>query len=369
MSDKSKLPVLSVTGFLGSGKTTFLRNLAESHPDWHMLFLVNEFADFSVDGTTLKATGTPTHSVVGGSLFCECKAGDFLRIMREEVLPRHQSRPLDAVVIETSGTADPDAIGKLMSQHGLDAHFELRSIISIVAPRRFLKLLENLPVTGAQIGASDLVVINKTDTAEATVIDVVESAIRIRNPDTGIIRAEYCQIEFLLPQQRATLPKGRLSTCEANAFGRFNPEHPDVSTHTVDGDAERIVQLSPGIWISEPDIAEILQAKAAIGAGVQVLLELAGMTPANLEKVYVAGGFGYHLNPDHAMRIGLLPTVPPERMDIIGNASLGGSSLALQADFSNTIQQLQSNCRVVELNQIASFSDHYTDALLLEEIE
>ena len=151
-----------------------------------------------------------------------------------------------------------------------------------------------------------------------------------------------------------------------NTFGRFDRSHPDVSSHLVGGETEHIVRFSPDIWISEPDVAEILQAKAAIGAGVEVLLELAGLQAAELEAIFVAGGFGYHLDPEHALRVGLLPGTPKERIEIIGNAALGGASLALQADFSEAIQTLRSHCRVVELNQIASFSDHYTDALMLE---
>jgi G3E family GTPase len=213
-----KIPIILVTGFLGSGKTTFLRRLAETHPDWHMVFLVNEFAELSVDGDTLTATGTATHSVVGGSLFCECKAGDFLRIMREEVLGMHQERALDAVVIETSGTADPDAIGQLMLDHGLGEDFEVHRIISIVAPQRFLKMLENLPVIESQIQSSDLIVINKTDTADEATIAEAESAIRIRNPDTEIIRAEQCRFTFHLSKVLTELPNAPLSTCEANPF-------------------------------------------------------------------------------------------------------------------------------------------------------
>ena len=213
-----KIPVILATGFLGSGKTTLLRRMAESHPDWHLLFLVNEFAETSVDGDTLAATGTATHSVVGGSLFCECKAGDFLRIMRNEVLQAHRECPLDAIVIETSGTADPEAIGELMDTHGLGEHFEIRRIMTVVAPARFLTLLENLPVIEAQIQASDLVIINKTDTAEAETLNVVESAIRILNPTTEITRVEQCRIDFILPNQLSNLPRAALSTCDANSF-------------------------------------------------------------------------------------------------------------------------------------------------------
>jgi G3E family GTPase len=218
MFNVPKIPVILVTGFLGSGKTTFLRRLAETHPDWYMVFLVNEFAEFSVDGDTLAATGTATHSVVGGSLFCECKAGDFLRIMREEVLTMHRRRALDAVVIETSGTADPDAIGQLMLDHGLGQDFEVRRIISIVAPKRFLKMLENLPVIESQIQSSDLIVINKTDTADDATIEEAESAIRIRNPNTTIIRTEQCRFTFHLSKVLTELPNAPLSTCDANPF-------------------------------------------------------------------------------------------------------------------------------------------------------
>jgi uncharacterized 2Fe-2S/4Fe-4S cluster protein (DUF4445 family) len=154
-----------------------------------------------------------------------------------------------------------------------------------------------------------------------------------------------------------------------NPFGRFDRSHPDVTTHRVDDEIEHIVRLSPELWISEPDVAEILQAKAAIGAGVLVLLELAGIAADDLETVFVAGGFGYHLHPDHAIAIGLLPPVPRKRVEVIGNAALGGASLSLQADFSQQIKSLIENCQIVELNQVPSFSDYYTDALLLEEIE
>ena len=154
-----------------------------------------------------------------------------------------------------------------------------------------------------------------------------------------------------------------------NPFGRFDPAHPDVSEHTVDGESERIVRFNEHLWISEPDVAEILQAKAAIGAGVQVLLELAEIDASNIATVFVAGGFGYHLNPKHAIAIGLLPDVPVERIDTIGNASLGGTSLLLQADYSKAIDALCQSCEIVELNQVPSFSEHYTDSLLLEAIE
>lgn len=214
----NKIPILLVTGFLGSGKTTLLRRLAETHRDWRMLFLVNEFADTNTDALTLETTGTPTQSVLGGSLFCECKAGEFVRVMHEQVLNGHAEQPLDALVIETSGIADPEAIGELMSRHGLSAHFEIRRIVCVVAAKRFLSLLGNLPAVAAQIRTSDLVIINKTDLVDEAQLQAVETAIAEKNPTAERKRASYCDVSFDLRPGEGLLPCQPLSTCEANPF-------------------------------------------------------------------------------------------------------------------------------------------------------
>jgi uncharacterized 2Fe-2S/4Fe-4S cluster protein (DUF4445 family) len=83
--------------------------------------------------------------------------------------------------------------------------------------------------------------------------------------------------------------------------------------------------------------------------------------------VLVAGGFGYNLDVGHALAIGLLPDVAPERVELIGNSSLGGASLVLQAGFPSGLNRLVNDTRVIELNQVPSFEDHFTDALGLQE--
>ena len=119
-------------------------------------------------------------------------------------------------------------------------------------------------------------------------------------------------------------------------MGRFEHGHPLVQCRDIDGEATPSVEVGPAVFITEADLAELMQAKAAILGGVHALLEEAGLDAADLESVFVAGGFGYHLNPDHARSIGLLPDVPRERIHIIGNSSLAGASLLLQADLAAT---------------------------------
>lgn len=213
-----KIPVVLVTGFLGSGKTTFLRRLALDYPDWRLVFLVNEYAQTSVDGETLAATGTPTQSVVGGSLFCECKASEFVNVMRGTVLQAHREAALDAVIIETSGIADPEAIGTIMRDFALEEDFEIAQVVTIVAPKRFLTLVENLPIITAQIQASDLVVINKTDLASEEEIEITRHSIDELQPQAQIVQSAHCAFPFSLTNRRSTLPAAALATCEANPF-------------------------------------------------------------------------------------------------------------------------------------------------------
>ncbi len=218
-----KIPVFLVTGFLGSGKTTFLRRLATSHPDWRLVFLVNEFAETSVDGDTLAASGTPTQSVVGGSLFCNCKAHEFARVMNEIVLSLHQESALDAVVIETSGIADPEAIGKIMRDFKLDTHFVIHRVLCIVSPNSVLQLIDNLPNIAAQIRTSDLIIINKTDRATAEEIQTVETRMSMLNPDASIVQCQHCEFDFELTRRQRVLPNEDLSTLASNPF----------TTHTI----------------------------------------------------------------------------------------------------------------------------------------
>lgn len=123
---------------------------------------------------------------------------------------------------------------------------------------------------------------------------------------------------------------------------------------------------APDVVITEADIAELLQAKAAIQAGWTTLCEEAGIAPASLRHVYIAGGFGYHLTPAHACAIGLLPSVPPDRIHLVGNASLAGATLALlTAGALPRMETLRQTVHLVELNQTDSFEDHYIDSLCL----
>jgi uncharacterized 2Fe-2S/4Fe-4S cluster protein (DUF4445 family) len=133
----------------------------------------------------------------------------------------------------------------------------------------------------------------------------------------------------------------------------------------------RRLLLHPGgasgpIWVSEVDVARLLQAKAAIAAGIHTLLELLGTAPADVKTLYLAGGFGLHLSLPHAIGCGLLPGFTPAQIKIVGNTSLGGAFLALND--RSLLTEMQTACarmESIELNLQPGFEDAYIDQLML----
>jgi len=155
--------------------------------------------------------------------------------------------------------------------------------------------------------------------------------------------------------------------------GRFDaaawagvPEH-----HRCTADGERALLLAgtrlPGEpCISEVDVAVLLQAKAAIGAGIETLLEVAGISASEIANVYLAGGFGMHLNVPNAIAIGLLPEFHPDQVRVVGNTSLAGALLALiDRTTLDEMEAIRGRTDVIELNLAPGFEDRYVEHLML----
>lgn len=178
------IPLTLITGFLGSGKTTLLEHLARLYQDRRIVWLINEFSVRDMDSERLAGRARDVVSIAGGSIFCRCKVTEFLEQLRG--LPERFSP--EAVVVEASGMADPVVAGKLLRETGLDHQYTLGSIVAVVDPGTLLKLLHTLPNIRAQIEASTLVLVNKTDLHPIERIEQAEAAVRAINPSAPIIR-------------------------------------------------------------------------------------------------------------------------------------------------------------------------------------
>lgn len=158
-----------------------------------------------------------------------------------------------------------------------------------------------------------------------------------------------------------------------NRNGRFNKDalppgtQPLLSTNA----SGRALQVASGrggqpITVSEADIARLLQAKAAIAAGILTLLAHVDLAPREVRTLYLAGGFGRHVNPANAVACGLLPGFQVEQIEFLGNSSLAGAYLALlDASALDELKLVSERIEVVELNRDANFERRYIRQLRL----
>ncbi len=120
------------------------------------------------------------------------------------------------------------------------------------------------------------------------------------------------------------------------------------------------------IVFTQTDIDTLIKSKAAVCAGISVLIKKAGISPADVERFYIAGAFGYYINFENAITIGLFPELPNAEVRQIGNGSLAGAYLALTSrkkrDLAETMAKLMT---YFDLSTDADFMEEYNAALAL----
>jgi uncharacterized 2Fe-2S/4Fe-4S cluster protein (DUF4445 family) len=145
---------------------------------------------------------------------------------------------------------------------------------------------------------------------------------------------------------------------------------PKVSSIVQEGAHGPLVYLDAGrnIYLSQADIRAAQLAKAAIAAGIDTLLRVAGIGLHEVAGLYLAGGFGSLLDPHSAARIGLLPSEMAERAVAVGNASASGAVLACLSRRSLAdCDRVRSICSYVELSSRTDFNEAYVERMMFPE--
>ncbi|MBD5467552.1 MAG: DUF4445 domain-containing protein [Lachnospiraceae bacterium] len=121
-----------------------------------------------------------------------------------------------------------------------------------------------------------------------------------------------------------------------------------------------------GAHVTQESIRELQKAKAAIAAGIELLLEQYGAAAGEVSGVLLAGGFGYYLNPDAAVRIGLLSDAFAGKIRAVGNTALKGACLLGNGDmsgFAARTKQLTKGCTYLNLAAQEKFEKKYISHL------
>jgi uncharacterized 2Fe-2S/4Fe-4S cluster protein (DUF4445 family) len=125
-------------------------------------------------------------------------------------------------------------------------------------------------------------------------------------------------------------------------------------------------EVGEDIVIAEVDISNLMRAKAAIRAGVTVLARSVGIDLADVEQILIGGAFGKHISMEKAVQIGLLPDLPRERCEFLGNTSiLGAYTTLLCRDMRRVVYYIAEKMTYLELSADNSFFEEFNAALFL----
>jgi len=133
---------------------------------------------------------------------------------------------------------------------------------------------------------------------------------------------------------------------------------------------DEVYPLAEGVALTQADIRAVQLAKAAVFAGMGCLMHAAHCTPQEIATLYLAGGFGSHLNVHSAARIGLIPAELAGRVHVLGNAALNGAACALlNLDQRRHMQRIAALAQHVELGGSADFASRYVEAMMFPAAE
>ncbi|MCL2200737.1 MAG: ASKHA domain-containing protein [Oscillospiraceae bacterium] len=147
-------------------------------------------------------------------------------------------------------------------------------------------------------------------------------------------------------------------------------EH-EIADHIGEVDGNNVFWLTregKGVYLSAQDIRKIQLAKSAIGAGIQTLLENAGVTESDVKTFVLAGGFGSFMNQHSAARVGLFPKSFLPITKTLGNTAGEGASLALcSANARVQLDDIRRRCEYIELSTSKTFNDAFIEHIMFHE--
>ncbi len=147
------------------------------------------------------------------------------------------------------------------------------------------------------------------------------------------------------------------------------PEHP-LSDRLITIEGVRAFLLAENVYLSQRDVRELQFGKGSIATGIKVLMDVMGVTVADLDEVLLGGSFGSYLNPESAKIIGLVPPVDVDRILSVGNTAGEGAKMSLLSFRERQIAfELPDKIEYVELSGRSDFNDSFISVLQFPELE
>lgn len=266
----ARLPVFVVTGFLGSGKTTFLRRVLREPELAGSLLLVNEVGELGVDDRLIHLDGTPA-VLLGNGCLC-CVANDGLGEALHRIVETDLGRDVTRVIVETTGLADPLPVLSTIARDGLlAARLRVDGIATLVDALHAAESEADGDEWARQVRAADVVLLSKTDLASPAQVAAVRDRVRALAPLAECLPASSARFVELVAQA----DEGRADRLARTRFVPLrrprgaSPAHhaPDVRTFCIEL-PDRLDWVRLSVWLSlllHQEGDAILRVKGFVG--------------------------------------------------------------------------------------------------------
>jgi G3E family GTPase len=188
-----RVPVTVLTGFLGSGKTTLLNYILTAQHGRKIAVIENEFGEIGIDNDLVINADEEIFEMNNGCICCTVR-GDLIRILGSLMNRRDR---LDAILIETTGLADPAPVAQtFFVDDEMQVKLRLDGIVTMVDARHVLLHIDESTECREQLAFADVILLNKCDLATTAELDALEHRIRGMNAVARIVRTEHAQVEL-----------------------------------------------------------------------------------------------------------------------------------------------------------------------------